>query len=243
MEELDEVELKFVAKPERKPFILFRVWQWVVTAFFVVCTLASLVDIGKLTAPGAPVVLYVLSIAAFFMMAVLHSPFVFFRLSGRIRVAAYVTVLASLILFGYSVAKLDEAYWRTPAGSKELAEKVKREEQEAKEAAVEEARKKAQEQVEQLRKEQSAKEAVEAAGKEMKLTECRALSEDVISQYKKSGRIEIIEINDISARPEAEPGQQLTCDASAITSSGDMRLQFGLERSPQGKDILSSKLD
>ncbi len=243
MEETNDVELKFVAKPERKPFILFRVWQWVVTAFFVMCTLASLVDIGKLSAPGAPVVLYVVSITAFFMMTVLHSPFVFFRLSGRIRVAAYVTVLASLILFGYSVEKLNEAYWRTPAGSKELAEKVKREEQEAKEAAAEEGRKKAQEQADQQRREQAAKGALEAASKEMKLTECRALSEDVIRQYKKADRIEIIEINEISARPEAEPGQQLTCDASAITSRGDMRLQFGLERSPQGKDILSSKLD
>lgn len=171
-------------------------------------------------------------------MVALHSPFLFFRVSWGMRVGAYLAIPVSFIVFGSTIQKVDEAYWKTPAGAKELAEKVKQEEQEAKRAAVVEERRKAQEQVDQQRREQAAEEA----GKQMKLLNCRALSEEVIKQYKENGRVEIIEINDVSVRPQPDYGQEITCDGSAITANGDMQLQFGLERSPQGKDILSSKL-
>lgn len=230
-------------EPAKKPFILFRIWQVLVVAILGLWTLILIGAVFKLDAPGAPVVPHIVTVVGFVVLVVIHSPKLFFRMSGKARAGVYVATLGALIISAIVLDGVGKAYFKTPAGAKELAERVEREAREAKEAAVEEERKKAQERVEQLRKEKSAKEAVEAAGKEMNLLNCRTLSEDVIRQYKKSGRIEIIEINDISARPEAEPGQQLTCDASAITSSGDMRLQFGLERSPQGKDILSSKLD
>lgn len=58
MEELSEPELKFVAVNKRRPFILFRAWQWVIAAFFVIVVLMLLSNVVKMSAPGAPNVLF-----------------------------------------------------------------------------------------------------------------------------------------------------------------------------------------
>ncbi|WP_216234032.1 hypothetical protein, partial [Novosphingobium sp. NDB2Meth1] len=70
----------------KKPFILFRIAQWVVAAFVGILTVVPLADTSKLAIPGAPVALLWSALAALVLAAVVLSPPLFFRLPLKAKV-------------------------------------------------------------------------------------------------------------------------------------------------------------
>lgn len=61
--------------PQRKkPFVLFRIVQWAVVAFFALAAIIMASDIGKLSVPGAPVALFWVALAVVIGIALIHSP-------------------------------------------------------------------------------------------------------------------------------------------------------------------------
>ena len=107
------------AAGRKKPFILFRIIQWLVTAFAGLVALVVLTSTDKLSLAGAPVVLFGLSLATFVGLAILHSPPVFFRLPTKAKVAAYVGVFVGIMVSGSYMEQMQGVYERTPQGAKE----------------------------------------------------------------------------------------------------------------------------
>ena len=98
--------------------------QWIVFAILALFTIAAATDFRKEGVPDAPLVLLCISVAAFAALAIAHIPPVFSRLPGKARIAAYVSILVVLALFGNYVGRMQVAWEKTPAGEKEAAERA-----------------------------------------------------------------------------------------------------------------------
>lgn len=121
----------------KKPFILFRIVQWAIVAFFGLLTVILITEADKLSLPGAPIILFGVALAAVIGVAALHSPPLFFRLPGKAKLVAYVGIVVGLLVFGNCVRLMTEAYHRTPEGAKVAAEqKLQVEKQAALDAAA-----------------------------------------------------------------------------------------------------------
>lgn len=119
----------------KKPFILFSIIQWAVACFFCLIALALLIDLRKLGLPDAPVIMFWSTVAAMATLAVLHGPPVFFRLPRKGRLGAYAGILASFVLFGTYVQRMEPVWSKTPEGAQEMAERAAADTKAAAEAA------------------------------------------------------------------------------------------------------------
>jgi hypothetical protein len=120
----------------KKPFILFRIAQWVVAAFFGLVALAMLADISRLAIPRAPIVLFWAALVGFLLAAVGLSPPLFFRLPFKAKVGAYAGGFAALMLFGAYAGRMQSAYDLTPTGAAEAKVKAAADAVQAKADAV-----------------------------------------------------------------------------------------------------------
>lgn len=105
----------------KKPFVLFRIWQWLAAGLLASLLLILAVEGQKLGAPGSPVTLFWCSIAILAIIVAVLSPPLFFRLSGWLKLAVYIGAVAAIGLTGTCLGALQEAYKRTPQGAKEAA--------------------------------------------------------------------------------------------------------------------------
>jgi hypothetical protein len=210
----------------KRPFILFRLWQWLVAAVFALTAVALLAKLDKLALPGAPNALFWIALAVTLIVAVLHTVPVFFRLPPIGILAAYGLTLPAFMLSGTALEKLQSAYERTPEGAKAKEARLASE----RAAAERDARDAAQ----SARAESEALEAQNQAEQDKKDREmCDLLIDQVVDGVK------VFEINDVSIIPSSEPGEILTCTGEAITSSGRRRIELGLVKTPQGKPLVS----
>jgi len=134
-----------------KPGILrraLRLIQWVAAVFLslmgLILVLATLRELG---APGAPVSLFWVSVAALTIALLALFPPIFFRLPKRGGAAAYLAFVFALIFFGYEGESVSSAWEKTPQGAKEA--EIRKNEEVA--AAVAEDEQKAADAAEQLR--------------------------------------------------------------------------------------------
>lgn len=134
---MDDSPISTASVTRKKPFFLFSLIQWIMTALLALDVLLMLADVKKLGLPGAPVPLYCITIAAIALVTLLHSPPVFFRLPIRSRIFAYLGLIGAMALFSVYVGQMEPIWYRTPEGAKEAAAK-------AKEAAETAAREKAE---------------------------------------------------------------------------------------------------
>lgn len=102
---------------------MYRALQWVLAAAAALIALLMLAEVRRLGIPGAPVLLFCLTIAFLVALAIIHSPPVFFRLAGKVKAGAYAGILAAMISLGSYGNGMRVAYERTPEGAKEAAEK------------------------------------------------------------------------------------------------------------------------
>lgn len=68
---------------------------------------------------------------------------------------------------------------------------------------------------------------------------CANLVDDITELAKEKNKVEVIEVNNIKTIHAS--GSWLKCTASAVTDRGDVYLEYEVETSEQGKQILSVK--
>jgi hypothetical protein len=165
---MEEESITPAAAGRKKPFILFRIFQWIVIAFLGLLALVLLVDASKLGIAGAPVVLFWLTLAALAGLAILHSPPLFFQLPAKSKIAAYVGVFIGVMMCGSYIGQMRTAYESTPEGAKEA--ELRRQE-EARIATLEAKRAETQQALERLAQTQQQLENINA-----RLEACRGWS-------------------------------------------------------------------
>jgi hypothetical protein len=94
-------------------------WQWLVAAIIGLFTLMLLISKHQLQAPGAPVILFWSTLAIGLLIAAAHTPPAFLRFPGKAKGAAYLSILAYLLLFGFMLTELQGAWEKTPRGAAE----------------------------------------------------------------------------------------------------------------------------
>lgn len=97
-----------------KPNVLWRIWQWIITAFFGLIALGMLFNLSKLGIDGAPVVKYLIGLISITATAVVHSSTVFFRLSTAGKWWAYAAILPAFAFFVEGQNALTDFYERAP---------------------------------------------------------------------------------------------------------------------------------
>lgn len=109
------------AKPHSKGLMLrvAEAWQWLVALGIGAFALILLVGKHQLEAPGAPIILFWSTLAVGLLIAVAHTPPAFLRLPRKAKAGAYLSILAYVVLFGFTLAELDAAWVKTPKGAAE----------------------------------------------------------------------------------------------------------------------------
>lgn len=222
------------APSRKKPFVLFAIIQWIIAAFFVLLALVLIMDLRKLSVPGAPAVLFWVALSTSAVVALCLSPPAFFRLPRIAKIGAYLAALVGFVLFGIYAGQMRTAYFNTPEGAKAAAAEAAADRQAANEKAAEAARLKAAEEA----KERELADKKLADLEAQKPGVCKILVDQMIEQTKSEG-VQIIEVNNITVEPGADEIHPISCSGDAITSRGNLRVEFGLEHTPQGKDLLS----
>jgi hypothetical protein len=215
----------------KKPFILFRIAQWLVAALLGLFALAMLVDLSKLAIPGAPIALFWSALAVFSLAAIILSPPLFFRLPVKAKVGAYVGGLAAFVLLGVYGQQMRTAYEHTPTGA---AEAKARAETEAALAKADAIAREAQTRVDAINAELSKPKAEEPVSADAQA--CQALVPEVLAMAKEKGAVEIFEINDV--RSSYSPTGRV-CEGEAITDKGKADINFSVETTPQGRTLLN----
>lgn len=99
--------------PGRK---VLRFFQWIVFVLLFLLALGGLMSLAYRGLPGFPEILFWISLACSFGLALTHLPTLFFRLGRRTKILAYVAILPifffSMVTFGQAI----DAFHRTPAG-------------------------------------------------------------------------------------------------------------------------------
>lgn len=149
--------------------------QWIVCVFLALIALAVLSDLRRASVPDAPVVLLYITIAATALLALIHMPPVFSRLPRRGKWAAYASILATFILFGVYVGKMNDAWGRTPEGAKEAAERATRQKETARQNAMADALEKAEQERVAAGEPQAGRQVLTLSGRRYVRT-CRATS-------------------------------------------------------------------
>jgi hypothetical protein len=219
-----------------------NITQWIVFAFVALFAAALVSDIEKSGVPGAPMALFYVSVAVTLVLAVVHLPAVFRRLPRKGKWIAYGAILPAFVLFGAYAGQMNAAWERTSQGAKEAAERAKAEQL----AAAETARAKAQEE-ERLKVERAEAAESAAAEKQASLQAqgqslCESLVPNVIALSKEGLGPEVIEINNVQVGYTGDT-DRLNCTGTAVVSRGEDRsIDFGVRRTPQGKDLVTMQL-
>ena len=219
-------------RPERrKPFILFRLWQWATAAFIAIIAIALLSDYDKAALPEAPYALYWATVVALIAGSIAHSSPVFFRLPGKAKLFAYLAIIPMFLLSAFTVGRLDVAYAKTPVGTKEAAARMVAD---AKQIETD------RRQQEEQRLRNVEEEKLARHGKRQSF--CESLMPQVKEILENKYSVDVIETNDIVASDEETHETPLTCTVEAITSSGKHIVAYSLERTPQGKVLVNVQI-
>lgn len=216
----------------REPHIIFRIIQWIAASIPALMLLGLIGGARRLDIAGAPVILFFVAAFVAAAVAIALSPLAFFRLRWKGRIAAYIGILPAMVLFGVYSGQMNTAYYRTPAGRREITE---REVEEAKIAARRNAERAAY---------AKAHEAEAAEAKETeRLDMCQNLVAQIDSLSTSNGGPKVIEVNAVSvAHHRMNYTHPLQCDGIATTSKGDYPIEYGLEITPQGNRLVTMLL-
>lgn len=118
-------EISVLTEPKTKePFFLLRYLQGAVFAFAAFILLISLTPLEKLDVPGVRAALVYGSIGCSIIAAIIHFPYVFWRLpKTALRQCAYAILIASFVFVVTVFGQVSAAYEMTPAGAKQKAER------------------------------------------------------------------------------------------------------------------------
>ena len=109
-----------VVRPRRNPPVgLDHPVQWIVCIVAALLAAVLVVDVPRLTAPGAPAPLLYTSGAAALIAAAVNFPPIFYRLPHLGRWLCFVAVLAAAALISTAHAQVTSAWARTPQGMAE----------------------------------------------------------------------------------------------------------------------------
>ena len=212
--------------------------QWLIFICMACWVLGLTGNIPELYAPDAPRTYFYSCIGGVALVALLHLPAIFHRLPRSLRLVAYLAILPLIGVSGDCTKRIEAAYRRTPAGIKEAAQQAQAERQAAVEQAEVERRAEAERARAKVERDAAAQadaaekqEALDAKKPEM----CRTIVTQVVDGEK------VIEINNVSVEISTEPNEILTCSGDAVTSRGNVRIQFGLVQTPQGKLLVSTR--
>jgi hypothetical protein len=203
--------------------------QWIVFAFAALVMLGALLPLGKLDVPGVNIPLVIAAAVCSVAVAVAQLPPLFWRMSANLRGASYIALIASFAFTVSISAQVQNAYALTAAGQKEAGDLAASDRQAAAEAARQAA-------AEKQEKDAEAQQVVaqQQAGRDAQKADlCNTLSKQVVDGDK------VLELNNVAVETSVEPNETLTCSGDAITSHGNMRIEFGLISTPQGKALLS----
>ena len=126
--ESDDV-VKMSAEP-KKPFMLFRIWQWLVVCFMGLITTIIASEWSKLNLPGTSQHLYWVALFTVAIVTLFHIPPLFFRLMKWLKVFAYLVLIVGLSIGGEFLGQVHSAYERTPEGRKEAVARMANEQRE-----------------------------------------------------------------------------------------------------------------
>lgn len=231
------------ALPKSPGSKILRFVQWIVFVAVLLFALIALMMIEYRGLRGFPEILFWLSQVCCFGLALAHLPNLFFRLDGRLRIAAYIAILPIFILALATFGQAIDAYHRTPEGA---AAKAKQDREDELEAAAETRR----EAVAQARAEKQARgqKAAERAERDDWLSRnpgsitpqnwsCTNLIPSVI-QMSQSRPFQVLEIT--SPREEMHmPGFSITCNARAEWTNGATYIRYGARLSEGGQIIVT----
>lgn len=109
------------ARPRRStPVGIDHPVQWIVCVVTALLALVLVVDLPRLTAPGAPAGLLYASAAAALIAATLNFPPLFYRLPHLARWSCFATVLGAAALISTAHGQVAAAWARTPQGLAEI---------------------------------------------------------------------------------------------------------------------------
>jgi len=228
------MEESIVPSAQRRPNILFRLFQWLITAFFVILLIVLLAMSDRLTVPNAPILSFVLSVVFVLIVAIAHCPPIFFKLSRRNRYAAYAGMFGAFTLFVVYTNQAQAAFEKTPEGRREAALRRAEEANQAiRDAQAAAARSRAA--VEATNSGEITADP-SAAGEHS----CSALVPEVIEMSKGKDGPQIIEINAVETRQQWTTGwPKAECTGMALTDRGQGSIDFGSEVTPQGNEIVT----
>lgn len=120
----DQTVIPAAPSDTKKPFIMFRIWQWTAVVIFALFIVMLVNDLAKLSLPDAPVVRYWATLIVWLALAGLNSPPAFFRLPRKSKWAVYGAILPAIILFGSTMGGIQRVYEKTAQGANEAAERA-----------------------------------------------------------------------------------------------------------------------
>lgn len=100
-----------------------RFLQWIVFITLLLFALITLIPLEHRGVPGFPEVLFWVSIACGFGLAMVHLPNLFFRLDRRLKISAYAAILPVFLFSMLVVGQAFEAFHQTPAGKIQKAKR------------------------------------------------------------------------------------------------------------------------
>jgi hypothetical protein len=99
----------------------FYWFQWLLTAMAILLLIGLKNDGPRVFMPGASMPLLGTAVTVAILAALLNAPPVFYRVPRLVRPAAWLLLVASIVLFLATIVNLQEAYQRTPKGADEAA--------------------------------------------------------------------------------------------------------------------------
>ena len=120
----------------------FGLLQWIAFVVIALIALAALLQLRMTGVPSAPITWIYVSAGLGVAVALLHFPYLYWRLPGKVKGMAYGAALASFIVYAATFDGVQSAYSRTPEGIEEAARWVR----EAEKETAEQERKEATEQ-------------------------------------------------------------------------------------------------
>ena len=102
---------------------VLRFFQWTVFVLLLLLTLMGLMSLEYRGLPGFPEILFWISLACSFGLALTHLPTLFFRLGRRTKVLAYVAILPIFIFSTAVYGQAVDAFHQTPAGKIQKAKR------------------------------------------------------------------------------------------------------------------------
>lgn len=131
---MSDLELPTVPAPSLASKALHFL-QWVMFVLTLLLALSNLFHFEHRGLPGFPEVGFWIMIATSFLLALIHLPKLFFGLSRRWQIGAYIAILPVLAISGQVANQSFAAYHRTPEGAAVKAKRVAEDARSAKDAA------------------------------------------------------------------------------------------------------------